>query len=69
MFPLGISLTLFAKINEFVLQGFPTTTTLIFLLALSLIYFPVSMKIYPLSLSRSPLSIPGPLGLAPTSKA
>ena len=69
MFPFGISLTLFAKINEFVLQGFPTTTTLMFLLALSLIYFPVSMKIYPLSLRRSPLSIPGPLGLAPTKRA
>jgi len=52
-----------------VLQGFPTTITLISLLALSLIAFPVEMKILPLSFKRSALSIPGPLGLDPTKRA
>jgi hypothetical protein len=45
----------------FVLAGLPTTTTLTFLFAWSLSAFPVSTKIFPLSLSKSDLSIPGPI--------
>jgi hypothetical protein len=52
-----------------VLQGLPTTNTLAVFLALSLIYLPVSIKILALSFNRSPRSIPGPLGLAPTNNA
>jgi len=52
-----------------VLAGFPTTKTLTFLLALSFNAFPYSMNILAFSFNKSALSIPGPLGLAPTNKA
>lgn len=52
-----------------VLHGLPTTSTFAVLLALSLMYFPVSMNMLALSFNRSPRSIPGPLGLAPTKRA
>jgi hypothetical protein len=42
---------------------------LIFLFAVSLMYLAVSMKILALPINKSPLSMPGPLGLAPTRRA
>ena len=48
------------------LAGLPTTTTLQSLLATLLRLSPYYLKIIALALSKSFLSIPGPLGLAPT---
>lgn len=56
-------------IKALVLHGFPTTTTLHEDLALSLMAYPTPLKIYPFPFNKSDLSIPGPLGLAPTNMA
>lgn len=58
-----------AVINAFVLAGLPTTTTLTFLLANFSRASPYSLKILALADNKSFLSIPGPLGLAPTNIA
>jgi len=54
--------------RQFVFAGFPTTKIFAFLDAWSFKAFPVSMNIFPLSLSKSALSYPGALGLDPTKK-
>lgn len=51
------------------LAGLPTTKTLTFLLAYLLRASPYYLKIMALAPSKSFLSIPGPLGLAPTRMA
>lgn len=66
---LGRSGALYIAIRQFVLQGFPTTITFTSLEELSLIALPYSIKIFPLSLIKSPLSIPGPLGFEPIRRA
>ena len=53
---------------QFVLQGFPTTTTLQSSAAFSAIALPCPTKIFPLSFNKSERSIPGPLGLLPTKR-
>mmetsp|Transcript_10300 Transcript_10300/g.24177 ORF Transcript_10300/g.24177 Transcript_10300/m.24177 type:complete len:247 (+) Transcript_10300:247-987(+) len=55
--------------RQLVLAGLPTISTFTFLLAEALMALPVAVKMAPLSLSRSPRSMPGPRGLAPTRKA
>lgn len=57
----------FIVIKALVLAGLPTTRILHPLEAFSPIAQPVEVNILPFSLNRSPLSIPGPLGLAPTN--
>lgn len=52
-----------------VLAGFPTTTTLQLGWANSFKAFPCPLKICPFYPNKSDLSIPGPLGLAPTKMA
>ena len=56
-------------IKALVLAGLPTTKIRICRLALSLIAFPCWVNILALASSKSFLSMPGPLGIAPTSKA
>lgn len=58
-----------AVIKAFVLAGFPTTKTLTFLLAYFSNASPYSLKIRALAANKSFLSMPGPLGLAPTNIA
>lgn len=58
-----------AAIKAFVLAGFPTTKTLTFLLAYFSNASPYSLKIRALAANKSFLSIPGPLGFAPTKIA
>ena len=53
---------------QLVLAGLPTTTTRASAAATSSMILPCSTKILPLSLSRSARSMPGPWGLAPTSR-
>jgi len=57
------------QIIALVLAGLPTTTTLQSLLATLFILSPYCLNIIALALNRSFLSIPGPLGLAPTNIA
>jgi hypothetical protein len=57
------------QINAFVFAGFPTTHTFTFLLATLSRALPYCLKILAFCFKRSFLSIPGPLGLAPTSIA
>jgi hypothetical protein len=56
-------------INAFVLAGFPTTNTFIVFFAYFSIASPYALKILALSFNKSFLSIPGPLGFAPTNTA
>jgi len=56
-------------IKAFVLHGFPTTNTFTVFLANSSNAFPCSSNIFALTSRRSFLSMPGPLGLAPTKIA
>ena len=56
-------------IRQFVLQGFPTTSTRTSLAAWSLIACPWGLKIPPLTESRSPRSMPAFRGIEPTSNA
>ena len=56
-------------IKAFVLAGFPTTHTLTVFFATLFSASPYAWKIFALALSRSPRSIPGPRGLAPTKTA
>jgi len=65
----GIPLANVDAIKAFVFAGLPTTKTLTVLLALSPKALPYSIKILAFSFNKSALSIPGPLGLAPTNKA
>jgi hypothetical protein len=57
-----------AAIMQFVLAGLPTTATRASAAATASMIWPWPMKILPLSLSRSARSMPGPRGLAPTSR-
>lgn len=57
------------QIMAFVLAGFPTTTTFTFLSAYWFKACPQPLKICPFYPNKSDLSIPGPLGLAPTKIA
>lgn len=58
-----------AAIKQFVLAGLPTIKVLTSRWAKSLSALPWGMKIFAFYKRRSPLSIPLPLGLAPTSRA
>ena len=68
-FFLGRSLAWVAVIRQFVLAGLPTIRVLISLWAWSLMALPWGINIFAFSWRRSPLSIPFPLGLAPTRRA
>ena len=56
-------------IRQFVLHGLPTTSTRTSLAAWSLIASPWGLKIPPLTMSRSPRSMPALRGIEPTSSA
>ena len=58
-----------AHIKALVLQGLPTTTTLVVGLATRLRISPWVLKMAAFACNRSPLSIPGDLGLDPTRMA
>lgn len=68
-FSLGILGAKWEAIMALVLAGFPTTQTLQLGWANSLRAFPCPLKICPFCPNKSDLSIPGPLGLAPTKIA
>lgn len=57
----------FDRIMQLVFAGLPTTTIFTFLFAYLLMAFPCSLKIAAFCPSKSFLSIPGPLGFAPTN--
>ena len=55
--------------RQFVLQGLPTTRTRTSLAAFAAIAWPWGLKMPPLTLSRSPRSMPALRGIEPTSSA
>ena len=68
-FSLGMLGAFKEQIRALVFAGFPTTSTLMLLEATFSMIFPYAWKIAPLSFSKSDLSMPGSLGLAPTRMA
>ncbi len=65
----GIDFALFIAIRQFVLQGFPITSTRTSFAAFFSIAWPWPMKILPLIPSKSFRSIPALRGTLPTSSA
>jgi hypothetical protein len=64
----GTSGALACAMRAFVLAGLPTTRTLMSSAAPALIASPWGLKMPPLASRRSPRSMPGPRGRAPTSR-
>jgi hypothetical protein len=66
---LGMSGALLIAISALVLAGLPVTPMRMSSAATEFSALPCAVKIAPLASNRSPRSIPGPRGLAPTSNA